>query len=101
MAQRRPLVVVSGVTSELPTGDTITGASAGTLVAGSGLIGGGALGGTTTLDVAIAANPSGLIFVGDGLAIDGSAQASGNAALGLAATKTSEDDVIALVVGLG
>jgi hypothetical protein len=100
MAQRRPLVVVSGVTSELPTGDTVVGASAGVLVAGSGLIGGGTLGGTTTLDVAIAANPSGLIFVGDSLGIDGSALASGNAALSLAATKTSEDDVIALIIGL-
>jgi hypothetical protein len=89
MATRRPLVVVSGVTSELPVGDVVTGASAGTLVAGSGLDGGGALtGGTVTVNVSLAAAPSGLIFVGDALGLDGAAQAtatqalsSGNAAL--------------------
>lgn len=97
MATRRPLVVVSGVTSELPPGDVVTGAQAGTLVAGSGLIGGGALGaGTVTVDIALAAAPSGLIFVGDALGIDGSALASantalasGNAALSSAATALS------------
>ena len=94
MATRRPLVVVSGVTSELPVGDVITGASAGTLVAGSGLDGGGALtGGTVTVNVSLAPAASGLIFVGDTLGLDGVAQttatsalASGNAALTNAAT---------------
>lgn len=81
MATRRPLVVVSGVTSELPIGDVVTGASAGTLVAGSGLDGGGALtGGSVTVNVSLAPAASGLIFVGDTLAFDGSAQASGLAA---------------------
>lgn len=76
MASRRPLVVISGVTSELPPGDTIQGASAGTLVAGSGLSGGGAFtGGTVTVDVSLAPNPSGLILVGDSLGIDGVALA--------------------------
>jgi hypothetical protein len=85
MASRRPLVVVSGVTSELPIGDTVIGANAGTLVAGSGLNGGGLLDGSTvTVNVSLAAAPSGLIFVGDALGIDGSALASGNAALSLA-----------------
>jgi hypothetical protein len=85
MATRRPLVVVSGVTSELPVGDFVTGASAGSIVAGSGLDGGGALtGGLVTVNVSLAAAPSGLIFVGDALGIDGSAQASGNAALSAA-----------------
>jgi hypothetical protein len=85
MATRRPLVVVSGVTSELPVGDFVTGASAGSIVAGSGLDGGGALtGGSVTVNVSLAAAPSGLIFVGDALGIDGSAQASGNAALSAA-----------------
>jgi hypothetical protein len=85
MATRRPLVVVSGVTSELPVGDFVTGASAGSIVAGSGLDGGGALtGGSVTVNVSLAAAPSGLIFVGDSLGIDGSAQASGNAALSAA-----------------
>lgn len=101
MATRRPLVVVSGVTSELPVGDVVTGASAGTLVAGSGLDGGGALtGGSVTVNVSLAPAASGLIFVGDALGLDGAAQAtatqalssgnaalaSGNAALSSAAT---------------
>jgi len=90
MATRRPLVVVSGVTSELPVGDSITGATAGTLVAGSGLDGGGAFtGGTVTVNASIAPAASGLIFAGDALAIDGSAQASGNAALAAASTASS------------
>jgi hypothetical protein len=87
MASRRPLVLVSGVTSELPSGDTVVGANAGTLVAGSGLDGGGALtGGTVTVNASIAPAASGLIFVGDALGIDGSAIASGNAALASAST---------------
>ena len=89
MASRRPLVIVSGLLSELPVGDTVLGTNAGTLAAGSGLSGGGALtGSTVTLDVSLATNASGLIFVGDALGIDGvvqtvasAAQASGNAAL--------------------
>ena len=89
MASRRPLILLSGQLSELPAGDTVLGASAGTLAAGSGLSGGGALtGSTVTLDVSLATNASGLIFVGDALGIDGvvqtvasAAQASGNAAL--------------------
>jgi len=87
MASRRPLVLVSGVTSELPSGDTVVGTNAGTLVAGSGLDGGGALtGGTVTVNASIAPAASGLIFVGDALGIDGSAIASGNAALASAST---------------
>ena len=87
MASRRPLVIVSGQFSELPAGDTVIAGA--TLAAGSGLSGGGALtGSTVTLDVSLATNASGLIFVGDALGIDGvvqtvasAAQASGNAAL--------------------
>lgn len=101
MATRRPLVVVSGVTSELPVGDVVVGASAGSLVAGSGLNGGGDLvGGSVTVNVSLAPAASGLIFVGDALGLDGAAQAtatqalstgntalaSGNAALSSAAT---------------
>jgi len=90
MATRRPLVVVSGVTSELPVGDSVVGATAGTLAAGSGLDGGGALtGGTVTINASIAPAASGLIFANDALAIDGSAQASGNAALAAATTASS------------
>lgn len=90
MADRRPLVLISGVFSELPAGDTAIGASAGTLTAGSGVAGGGALDGSTRrLDIALAPNASGLIIVGTGdtatLGFDGSHVASGSAALALAA----------------
>ena len=92
MASRRPLVIISGATSELPPGDSIEGASAGTLVAGSGLSGGGALtGGTVTVDLSLAPNPSGLLFVGDALGLDGAAQVTANTALasGIAAQTTA------------
>jgi hypothetical protein len=89
MADRRPLVLISGVFSELPQGDTAIGASAGTLTAGSGVSGGGALDGSARrLDIALAPNASGLIIVGAGntatLGFDGSHVASGSAALALA-----------------
>ena len=105
MTNRRPLVLISGAFSELPQGDSVVGAS---------------------LD--IAPNPSGLIYVGAELGIDGialvsgaaaqdtantalasgnaaqatanSASASGEAAILLASTKLNEDQVISLIVGL-
>jgi hypothetical protein len=54
MPTRKPLVIISGLFSELPAGDTT---------------------------VALAAAPSGLIYVGSSLGIDGSAQISGNAGI--------------------
>jgi hypothetical protein len=114
MANRRPLVVVSGVTSELPLGDNVVGATAGSIVAGSGLDGGGALtGGTVTVNVSLAPAASGLIFVGDTLGIDGAAQttanqalasgnaalASGNAALASAATAQASGNAALSAVG--
>jgi len=63
MTQRRPLVLVSGTFSELPQGDSVIGAS-----------------------VTLAASPSGLIFVGSDLGIDGVAIASGEAAQATANT---------------
>lgn len=89
MVTRKPVVLVSGSFSELPTGDQISGFAASTLTAGSGLVGGGTLDGDPVrVDVSLAASASGLIFVGDALGLDGSAQttadsalASGNAAL--------------------
>jgi hypothetical protein len=107
MANRRPLVVVSGVTSELPLGDNIVGATAGSIVAGSGLDGGGALtGGTVTVNVSLAPAASGLIFVGDTLGIDGAAQttanqalASGNAASVSAATAQASGNAALSAVG--
>ena len=87
MAIRKPLVVISGSTSELPPGDTVEGVVlTTTLTAGSGLSGGGSLSSNQRVDVSLAAAPSGLIFVGNRLGIDGAAQASGNAALSSAAT---------------
>lgn len=90
MAERRPLVLVSGFTSELPDGDSVIGISAGVVTAGSGLAGGGDVSSDIRLDVELAPNPSGLIWVQTGdsaqLGFDGSAQASGSAALALAST---------------
>jgi hypothetical protein len=59
MAARKPLVIVSGLFSELPVGD---------------------------IAVELAAAPSGLIYVGNKLGIDGSAQISGNAGISAAVT---------------
>ena len=59
MAARKPLVIVSGLFSELPIGDIL---------------------------VELAAAPSGLIYVGSKLGIDGSAQISGNAGISAAVT---------------
>lgn len=84
MATRRPLVYLSGVSSELPLGDDIDGAlyQSQQIVAGSGLVGGGFFGDNPRLDVALVSNPSGLYFASNNkLGIDGKAQASGNAAL--------------------
>lgn len=88
MTQRRPLVIVSGTTSELPDGDTVVGVAAGDLTAGSGLIGGGNVSANRRIDVQLAPNPSGIIFVGTGdnssIGLDGTAFASGVAATELA-----------------
>ena len=89
MVVRRPVVLVSGALAELPFGDSIiTTASGGVLTAGSGLVGGGNTDSTIRLDVAFTAQPSGLIYVGNEIAVDGvalvrsqDALASGNAAL--------------------
>jgi len=86
MVVRRPLVLASGLLSELPPGDTTVGGAVGTLTAGSGLSGGGDLSSNQRVDVSLAPNPSGLIFVGDALGLDGAAAASGNAALSLGST---------------
>ena len=89
MVRRRPLVTEDGLVSELLAGDTVqTGGSSTEVIAGSGLVGGGAIGAATRLDFAIAANPSGVIYVGDSIGNDGvsfvnatTALSSGNAAL--------------------
>jgi len=88
MTARRPLVIVSGTTSELPDGDSVVGVAAGNLTAGSGLIGGGNVSEDRRVDVRLAPNPSGIIFVGTGddssIGLDGVAFASGVAALDVA-----------------
>lgn len=88
MTARRPLVIVSGTTSELPDGDSVVGVAAGDLTAGSGLIGGGNVSQNRRIDVQLAPNPSGIIFVGTGddssIGLDGTAFASGIAALDVA-----------------
>lgn len=71
MAARKPLVIVSGLFSELPVGD---------------------------ITVELAAAPSGLIYVGSKLGIDGSAQISGNAGISTAVTAQASGNA-ALVVG--
>ena len=81
MAIRKPLVIISGLSSQLPPGDTIEGASVDSnAVAGSGLTGGGPSSSNFAFQVLLAANPSGLIFVqhSSGLAYDGTALVSGN-----------------------
>jgi hypothetical protein len=90
MATRRPLVLVSGLTSELPDGDSVVGVGAGTVTAGSGLDGGGDVSNDIRLDVQLAPNPSGIIYVGTGdtstIGLDGAAQASGNAGIAAGVT---------------
>lgn len=95
MVARRPVVSVSGLRTELPPGDTITGGSPGTLIAGSGLDdgGGGNLGEDVEVDVSTTPSPSGLIIVDNKLGDDGvalrlaeTALASGNQAIELAST---------------
>ena len=71
MAARKPLVIVSGLFSELPVGD---------------------------ITVELAAAPSGLIYVGSKLGIDGSAQISGNAGISTGLTALASGNA-ALVVG--
>lgn len=74
MATRRPIVLVSGVQSELPVGDNIDGAlyQGQQIVAGSGLVGGGLFTTDPRIDVGLATNPSGLYFTGDNkLGFDG------------------------------
>jgi hypothetical protein len=72
MAEKSPLVFVDGGFSQLPPGDSIDGVAYGSVVAGSGLVGGGnLLTGSKQVDVALATNASGVIFVGDSIGLDG------------------------------
>lgn len=81
MVARRPLVNISGQTTELPPGDSIVGGSVGTLTAGSGLNGGGNLSSAVTTNISLAPNPSGLLFVNNKLGVDGAAGVTASQAL--------------------
>ena len=89
MAEKLPLIYIDGALSQLPPGVQVEGGELGNLIPGSGLVGGGDLQtGNKRLDVALASNPSGVIFVGDTIGMDGAdivtadvALSSGNAAL--------------------
>ena len=94
MVSRIPLVLVSGLIAELPSGDSaLAGTSATEIIAGSGLDGGGPLSSIPRLDVSLVPQPSGFIFVDGALANDGVALVSGEFAADvsyLAATNASE-----------
>lgn len=76
MVARRPLVLISGLLSELPSGDlALAGTSSLEVTAGSGLEGGGFISSAPTYNIRLAAQPSGLIFANDALALDGVALA--------------------------
>ena len=82
MTTRRPLVLNDGIVSELLDGDTVrAGTSTTEVVAGSGLTGGGSVSTNPELDLALAPNPSGIIYVGDALGIDGAAGVTADIAL--------------------
>lgn len=82
MVVRRPLVLVSGLLSELPSGDyALAGTSSLEVLAGSGLSGGGFLSSAPTYDIALAPQASGLILVSDALALDGVALRTSSTAL--------------------
>ena len=99
MVQRSPLVIVNGRLSELPPGDSIDGAVTGIVTAGSGLVGGGDLNtGSKRLDVALEANASGLIYVGDSIGYDGVAETTAAEALASGLAGLS-DSVEALASG--
>ena len=101
MTLRRPVVNISGDRSELPPGDTIVNGVAGVFTAGSGLqiVGDGNLANDVEVDVNIAPNPSGLIFVNNKfLALDGRAQVTGDHAIA-SGNYALETSTIALASG--
>lgn len=101
MATRRPLVLVSGIWSELPLNDAIDGGAyqLNTITAGSGLAGGGTVGANTRFDISLVPNASGLFFDANSrLGINGGAIASGNAALSVGVTALASGNA-ALTVG--
>ena len=101
MAIYRPIVLVSGIPSELPAGSEITGGAyqLNTITAGSGLSGGGTISSSPRLDIELVPNASGLYFDGSSrLGDDGTSLASGLAALTVASTALASGNS-ALTVG--
>jgi hypothetical protein len=74
MAERRPLILLSGLISELPSGDVVLGGTSSIqIVTGSGLEGGNFISSLPEVAVDLLPEPSGLIFVDNKLANDGAA----------------------------
>jgi len=100
MTTRRPLVLVSGAFSELPTGDSVAGANVGITASPSGLI---SVGSDLGIDgVAIASGEAAQLTANSAQTTADTALASGNAALQTIADNPgiSEDTVIGLVIAL-
>lgn len=97
MTERRPLVRISGSVNELPVGDSVVGVTIGSLTAGSGLFGGGKLSNEISIGLALASNPSGLVYnldpSGVSLSLDGQAQAIADTALASGSFAVSEGTV--------
>lgn len=101
MAEKRPLVYKDGSISELPNGDSLGGDYVfGDVTAGSGLVGGGNLSDSNKrLDVALAPQPSGLIFADEKLGLDGTLETVATEA-NSAAIQASSLATVALASGL-
>jgi hypothetical protein len=91
MANRIPVVTISGQISQLPPGDSVSGASFGSFVAGSGLAGSATFGSNLTPSISLSPNPSGLFVSSDSLANNGSDLVAASSALasGVAANLVS------------
>jgi hypothetical protein len=90
MVVRSPLVFVDGKYSELPPTDSIAGVDLNQITSSSGIAGSGDLvQGTVTLNFSATSNPSGLYVTNDYIGVDGSALASGTAALTTTTTALS------------
>jgi len=81
MASRIPVVTISGQISQLPPGDSVSGASFGSFVAGSGLAGSAAFGSNLTPSISLSSNPSGLFISSGSLANNGSDLVAASSAL--------------------
>lgn len=82
MVIRRPVVLNSGLVSDLLDGDTVVAGNTTTqITTTSGVAGGGSLSSNPFLSVSLNAQPSGLLITGQGLAIDGASLVTATRAL--------------------